>query len=140
MEDVTDLKFVGLYRVGSSPITCIPIKRKERIMAKNNWLSSDLTQIKKGDIICNKKDQDFLRLVIYVDEVAIWCIGLVHCAFAESEKEKPIFPMYFDEIEDSIWVPILRLGNLENYAQYIADIEPTIKEAINNIDGRLRMI
>ena len=91
-------------------------------MSKSRWTSDNPREFNVGDIICNKKLQDFLRLVVYVDDNALWCTGLVHCALTENCENHPIFPMYFDEIENETYEPLLRLGNLKDYSDYIDDV------------------
>lgn len=91
-------------------------------MNKSRWISDNPRDFNIGDIICYKHKQDFLRLVVYVEDNALWVTGLVHCALTENCESHPIFPMYFDEIENGYCEPLLRLGNLKNYSNYINDV------------------
>lgn len=92
-------------------------------MEKSRWTSDDYRDFGPGDIICNKDRQDSLRLVIKVDESSIWCTGLVHAAFTEANDTHPVYPMSFREIEEGVWDKLLRLGNLDDYKEYIARVE-----------------
>ena len=98
-----------------------------------NWTNNNPKEFVVGDIICNKENQDFLRLVLYVDDVAMWVTGLVHCALTEYMEQHPIFPMYFDEIEND--EPLLRLGNLNDYLNFIQIVQEEIKSSIEQIEG-----
>ena len=91
-------------------------------MDKSRWISDNPRDFNAGDIICNKALQDFLRLIVYADDNAIWVTGLVHCSLTENCENHPIFPMYFDEIERGVYEPLLRLGNLEDYSNFISDV------------------
>lgn len=102
-------------------------------MNKSRWISYDPKEFVAGDIICNKELQDFIRLVVYVDDVALWCVGLVHCALSENCNPHPLFPMYFDEIEKGVWEPLLRIGNLNDYSNYINSVQNEILASIKNI-------
>jgi len=104
-------------------------------MAKSRWTSCNIKEFVAGDIICNKEKQEFLRLVVYVDDTALWCVGLVHCSLTENCNPHPIFPIYFDEIEQGVWEPLLKLGNLNDYSNYINDVHDEVLNAINNIEG-----
>ena len=50
---------------------------------KSKWTSNNPKEFVVGDIICNRAKQDFLRLVLYVDDIALWVTGFVHCALTE---------------------------------------------------------
>jgi hypothetical protein len=99
-------------------------------MDKSRWISDNPKDFVAGDIICNKAKQDFLRLVVYSDDNAIWVTGLVHCALTKNNEIHPIFPMYFDEIERGIYEPLLRLGNLKDYSNFINDVH---MEVLNKV-------
>ena len=96
----------------------------------SRWMSTDPKEFTVGDIICNREKQDFLRLVVYKDEIALWCVGMVLCAFSENNNEHPVFPVYFDQIKE--YEDLLRLGNLNDYAGFIDNVK---KEIIRNIDN-----
>ena len=101
----------------------------------SDWISKNPKDFRAGDIICNSKDQSFLRLVLYVDDVAIWAVGLVHCALTVNMDKHPIFPIYFKEIEDGYVDPLLRLGNLNDYSSFVDNIQGEVKDYINTIEG-----
>ena len=105
------------------------------IKNKSRWTSHDPKEFVTGDIICNRKLQDFLRLVVYVDDVALWCVGLVLCSLTENNETHPLFPMYFDEIEKGCWEPLLRLGNLNDYSNYISNVHDEVLKIIETIEG-----
>ena len=100
---------------------------------KSKWTSNSPKEFVVGDIICNRAKQDFLRLVLYVDDIALWVIGFVHCALTEGMERHPIFPIYFSEIEND--EPLLRLGNLNDYLNFVPNIQEEIKTEINNIEN-----
>lgn len=102
-------------------------------MSKSRWTSDNPKEFVAGDIICNKELQDFLRLVVYVDDTALWCVGLVHCSLTENDEIHPIFPMYFDEIEQGSWEQLLRIGNIKDYSNYINDVHEEVTNMIKNI-------
>lgn len=91
-------------------------------MKKSRWMSHDCDTFRPGDIICRSGDQDFLRLVIKVDEDVIWCAGLVHAAFTEQADAHPVFPIYKNEIED-VWGGLTKLGNLDDYKEYVERVQ-----------------
>lgn len=100
---------------------------------KSKWTSDNPNEFVVGDIICYKAKQDFLRLVLYVDDVALWVTGFVHCALTESMEQHPIFPIYFSEIEHD--EPLLRLGNINDYSAFIPKVQEEIKATINKIEN-----
>ena len=100
----------------------------------SRWISHNPKEFKVGDIICNTSTQSFLRLVVYIDDIAIWCVGLVHCSFTENNKSHPLFPIYFNEIENSE-EQLTKLGNLNDYAGFIKDIQNEVVDKIKKIDG-----
>ena len=100
---------------------------------KSKWTSNSPKEFVVGDIICNRAKQDFLRLVLYVDDIALWVTGFVHCALTEGMERHPIFPIYFSEIEND--EPLLRLGNLNDYLNFVPNIQEEIKTEINNIEN-----
>lgn len=96
------------------------------------WIDSNPREFNVGDIICDK-DQSFLRLIIYKDNIALQCIGLVHCAFTENCDKHPIFPIYFNEI--GICGELLKLGNLSDFSSFITKVREEVICTINNIEG-----
>lgn len=102
---------------------------------KSRWISSNPKEFVPGDIICNRDKQNFLRMVVYKDDVALWCVGFIHCAFTENNDNHPIFPIYFDEINAGIWQELIRLGNISDYNSYISRIEGEVIHAIKRIEG-----
>ena len=100
---------------------------------KSNWTSDNPKEFVVGDIICYRAKQDFLRLVLYVDDVALWVTGFVHCALTESMEQHPIFPIYFSKIEYD--EPLLRLGNLNDYSNFIPKVQEEINVAISKIEN-----
>lgn len=96
-------------------------------MANSRWMSTDYKNFKAGDIICDKEKQSFLRLIVKADDKAIWCVGLVHAALTENNDKHPIYPIYFDEIEKGEWGELLRLGNLDDYKEYIERVQDECK-------------
>lgn len=96
-------------------------------MRKSRWSSTDYKSFKAGDIICYKEKQAHLQLIIKVDEKAIWCAGLVHAALTENNDKHPVYPIYFDEIEKGGWDEFLRLGNLDDYKEYIERVQDECK-------------
>lgn len=89
-------------------------------MKKLSWATTDYKKFKSGDIICDADTQDFPRIVIKVEKQGIWCSGLAHVAFnAKWNNKPPIFFMAFEDIENEQWPKPLKLGNLEEYKEYI---------------------
>lgn len=104
-------------------------------MSKSRWINNNPKEFVPGDIVCNKEKQDFLRLIVHVDNVAIWCVGLIHCSLSENCSPHPIFPMYFDEIEKGVWEPILKLGNLTDYSNYIDAVNSEVLNMIESVEN-----
>ena len=102
---------------------------------KSRWTSRNPKEFKKGDIICDAADQSFLRIVLAVSDKALWVSGFVHCALTENGNLHPIFPMYFDEL-DNAYGPLLRLGNLKDYQGFVdnEDIQKEIRGYINETE------
>lgn len=96
----------------------------------SRWISHNPKEFVTGDIICDRELQDNLRLVLYTDDKAIWVTGLVHCAFTENKEKHPVYPMYFEEINEGIWPELTRLGNLKDYSEFIPRVQNEIKDII----------
>lgn len=97
-------------------------------MNKNKWTSTNPKEFKIGDIICNKNNQSFLRLVLGISDEALWVSGLIHCALTPNEDVHPIYPIFFDEVGEDL----LRLGNLKDFQRFVDDenIQKEIKRDI----------
>ena len=98
---------------------------------KSRWTSDNVKDFKVGDIICEKTDQSFKRLIVYVDDVAIWVTGLVHCALTENNDKHPIYPIYIDNHDETEF--LLRLGNLNDFLSFVDRIQDEVKENIENM-------
>ena len=87
---------------------------------KSRWTSRNTKEFKK---------------VLAVSDKALWVSGFVHCALTENENLHPIFPIYFEELED-VYGPLLRLGNLKDYQDFVdnKDIQEEIREYINKTE------
>ena len=95
-------------------------------MAQSRWTSKNYREFKPGDIICNAKDQSFLRIVVKVEEDTLWCAGFVHAALTENMDKQPVFPIPFTEIEwnaEQCGETLLRLGNLDDYKAFIERVQ-----------------
>lgn len=97
-------------------------------MNKNKWTSTNPKEFKIGDIICNKNNQSFLRLVLGISDEALWVSGLILCALTSNEDIHPIYPIFFDEVGEDL----LRLGNLKDFQRFVDDenIQKEIKRDI----------
>lgn len=104
----------------------------------SRWTSIKPREFVAGDIICNKEKQDYLRLIVHVDDMAIWVTGLVHCSLTENDEKHPIYPIYFTEIENEGYEPLLKLGNLKDYSLFIENIQKEVSMGKNSIDGYYR--
>lgn len=99
----------------------------------SRWVTDDPKKFVEGDIICDRKQQRTLSLVVKVTDEAIWTTGLVLCSLTENNEEHPLFPLYFEEMEKGYVDPMIRLGNLKDYMQFITDVQGEIEEAISTI-------
>lgn len=77
------------------------------------------TEFKKGDIICNKGNQNFLRVVVHVEENTIWCMGLVLMGLRRNKTHPSAFPICLDDPDEEI----LCLGNLEDFTRLVDEYE-----------------
>lgn len=97
---------------------------------KSSWVSTDWKTFGPGDIICNEDKQDFTRLIVFKDDIAIYCVGLTHCALTEQNERHPIFPIYFNEIEkmeELLGDRLLKLGSLSDYGRFIQRVDGEAK-------------
>ena len=96
------------------------------------WRSYNPREFKSGDIICERDDQSHTMIVLDINEDALWCIGLVHCALTVNHKVHPIFPIWFEWIDNGIQKPLARLGNLNDFSAYVCDkdIQEEVKQRI----------
>ena len=101
----------------------------------SRWINHNPREFVAGDIICDRDLQTNLRLVLYTDDAAIWVTGFVHCAFTENNDEHPIYPMYFNEIDEGIWPKLTKLGNLNDYLAFIPRVQDEIKTNIESIEN-----
>ena len=99
-------------------------------MEKSRWICDNPKDFIRGDIICDRPKQNNLKLVLRVDNEAIWVTGLVHCAFTENYEKHPIFPIYFDELY--AYEPLLKLGNLKDYSNFIDNIQKELDYIIDD--------
>lgn len=97
----------------------------------SSWTSTDWKAFEPGDIICNKKKQDFKRLIVYKDDIALYCIGFAHCALTADAETHPIFPMYFEHLErwkELTGEELMKLGNLKNYSDFISQVKEEVQK------------
>lgn len=86
------------------------------------------TEYRKGDIICAERTQQFLRLVIHVDEEekTIWCQGLVLMGLMGKRGLYPDpFPIYLDDPDAE---NLVVLGNLEDFTRLADEYEERLLE------------
>lgn len=77
-----------------------------------------------------RETQEFLRLVVHIDDTVIWVVGLVHITLIQNQNHKlhPIFPIYFEDIESGKENELLRLGNLKDFSNYVDACKEEVKK------------
>lgn len=101
-------------------------------MRLNRWHTNDYTKFVAGDIIYDYSNQRDVRLVVRVDDVAIWTTGLILIALNENVKKHPVTPMY---PEDFKYVEMRRLGNLKNFSELVERLQLEIFEDLISREG-----